>query len=198
MAQRLKNEIKEKILKNALDEFLEKGYKNTSMKVIAQESNIAVGNIYNYFKDKEELYSTLVRPVVFEINELFDEPPVKNDLQGLEKKIMQFLDIYKSNKEVFIMLLENSSNTKFEKLKVNIINNFSKAIQKWIMLTDQSGQHSDDGIFIKAFTTAYINGIISILAEDADEETKLEKLYEFLIFMRDGLFDRYKKGLGEK
>ncbi len=186
MAQMLKDEIRQSILDNALNDFMTKGFKSTSMKGIAQKSGIAVGNIYNYFKDKETLYYSLVRPVLDSINVLFDEP-INQDINMLEGKINRFINIYKSNQDVFVMLLENSSNTKFESLKHTIIENFTSAIIRYKAEMLPLSQKTEDNIFLKAFTNAYINGIITVLAEKVDEKIKLERLYEFLSFMKDGL-----------
>ena len=189
MPQILKTEIKEKILQNALDSFLEKGYKKTSMKEIAQASGIAVGNIYNYFKDKEEIYSTLINPVLSQINAIFDVPVKNLSLLALDKKINTFIDIYKSNQRIFVMLLEKSDSTKFESAKRDVIDNFSSAIIRAKNSLTSSIASREQKIFIKAYSRAFINGIISILAEKVDEKIKLDILYEFLSLMRSGLIN---------
>lgn len=193
MPQFLKADIRDKILKTALDEFMIKGYINTPMKKIAKKTGIAVGNIYRYFQSKEELYDALAMPVYNSINGLFQTLPDDYNIQGIEKKIQSFIEIYKKNKKVFIMLLENSRNTKFENMIKEIIENFSNAIKRWITALSKTEIAPEETIFIKAFTTAYINGIISIISETMDEEMKTVRLYEFLIFMKDGLSRKYNK-----
>lgn len=56
MAQVLKDEIREKIRKAALQEFFDKGYKSAAMRNIALEAKIPTGLIYSYYKNKEELF----------------------------------------------------------------------------------------------------------------------------------------------
>lgn len=191
MAQVLKEDIRQKILKTALNQFVEKGYLNTSMKEIAKDSGIAVGNVYNYFKDKEKLYDTLVMPVYMAINEIFNTPPEIMSLSGIEKKLMQFIEIYKENKNVFIMLIDNSRNTKFEKMKGSIIENFSYAVNRWKNILYGNNKDKDRDIFIRAFSSAYINGVISILSEKNEEEIKLKILYEYMTFMKDAIYKKY-------
>ena len=58
----LKDEIYESILSVARQEFLRKGYKEASMRNIAQKANVGLSNIYNYFKNKGEIYKTVVNP----------------------------------------------------------------------------------------------------------------------------------------
>lgn len=58
--QKLKPEIRTKILTNALTLFYKKGYEDTTMRRIAAKSHITVGNIYRYFKNKEILFDEVI------------------------------------------------------------------------------------------------------------------------------------------
>lgn len=72
MPQVLKDELKEQIVEAARQEFLEKGFKNASMRSIAQRSGLSVGNLYRYFKNKDDLSDFIVSGVFGEINELIN------------------------------------------------------------------------------------------------------------------------------
>ncbi|HKI03608.1 MAG TPA: TetR family transcriptional regulator [Thermoanaerobaculia bacterium] len=48
-------ETRANILETALDLFRERGYEETTMRAIAEEAGVAVGNAYYYFKSKEHL-----------------------------------------------------------------------------------------------------------------------------------------------
>src|SRR5438093_12676940 len=43
------------ILETALDLFRERGYEETTMRVIAERAGVALGNAYYYFRSKEHL-----------------------------------------------------------------------------------------------------------------------------------------------
>ena len=70
MAQVLKEEVRETILENAREEFLEQGFDNASMRRIAGKSRMTVGNLYRYFKSKDEINDTIVSPTYELINAL--------------------------------------------------------------------------------------------------------------------------------
>lgn len=53
-------ESRKKINNAAYELFAEKGYYNTNTKEIARRAGVSVGNFYNYYKDKGELYCELV------------------------------------------------------------------------------------------------------------------------------------------
>jgi len=56
--------IKSRILSSALKRFLEKGYKNTTLKEIASDSNVVLGSLTHIFNSKEELVCELVNHVL--------------------------------------------------------------------------------------------------------------------------------------
>jgi len=62
LSRREKEKLKQRqdMLTGALDLFSEKGYHNVSMLDIAVKSEFAIGTLYKFFKNKEDLYKTLV------------------------------------------------------------------------------------------------------------------------------------------
>lgn len=62
--QMLKEEIRERILKTAERQFAQKGFLKSSMREIAAQSGVGVGNIYNYFPNKDAIFREVVRPLV--------------------------------------------------------------------------------------------------------------------------------------
>ena len=66
--QYLKEDIQEKILHIAEEVFSEKGYKDASMREIASRTGITVSNIYHYFTNKDEIFRTILKPV---LNDLY-------------------------------------------------------------------------------------------------------------------------------
>ena len=60
--QYLKKDIKDRILAAAIEEFKLKGYANASIRNIANNAEISLGNIYRYFTNKEALYFAVINP----------------------------------------------------------------------------------------------------------------------------------------
>jgi len=58
--QQLKEERRLLILDAALKVFSQKGYKTSTMALIAKEAGISKGSIYNYFKNKEDLLKQII------------------------------------------------------------------------------------------------------------------------------------------
>lgn len=58
--EREKRRQRQEILAAALDLFADKGFHNVSMHQIAERAEYAVGTLYKFFQNKEELYKALV------------------------------------------------------------------------------------------------------------------------------------------
>ena len=71
--QTKKEDIEQRIIEVATDEFMKKGYKNTSMRVIAYKANTSLGNIYHYFKNKDLLLQAIILPTLENIEYMMDQ-----------------------------------------------------------------------------------------------------------------------------
>ncbi len=58
--EREKLRQRQEMLAAALDLFSQKGYHNVSMAEIAEKAEFAIGTLYKFFQNKEDLYKTLV------------------------------------------------------------------------------------------------------------------------------------------
>ena len=113
----LKEEKKNTIIENSLKLFSKNGFYNTTIPDIAKSMKMSVGNMYNYFKSKEELakyaikYSTnVLAKELKEINQMDISSKdkvylfTKKYLESVKKSpevIEYFLRVYLSNREVF-------------------------------------------------------------------------------------------------
>lgn len=61
--ERRKNEVRQKIVRTAVDLFERQGFHNTTMEQIAQEADIARKTLYNYFPVKEAIADEYVRGI---------------------------------------------------------------------------------------------------------------------------------------
>ena len=71
--QVLKEDIRDRILAIARQQFAQNGYSKTSMREIAGLAGVGVGNIYNYFANKDELFREVVRPVLYALEAMLQE-----------------------------------------------------------------------------------------------------------------------------
>ncbi len=119
-------EPKEKIIDTAKILFSEKGYAATGLREISEKSGISLSNIYNYFKNKEEIFMSILDAENI-ILSLKDLPSILHDNfpDNLNKLILTIKQVVDENihlyRLIFIDLIEfNGYNT--DKIVERIIN----------------------------------------------------------------------------
>lgn len=65
--QYAKDEIRQRIIDVAREEFLDKGFEKASIRTITSKAQTAKSNLYNYFKDKDDLFRAVLEPTMTEI-----------------------------------------------------------------------------------------------------------------------------------
>lgn len=200
MAQILKDELRQAILEAAKQEFLDKGYKGASMRSIAKKANMTVGNLYRYFKNKEEINLTIVGPTFKEIDQalkaitannvsmearVFNLKPNIDELKTMLDKLMdKLVDIYSLHKKEFsILMLHSRLNEEMTIWFTEIVNS---VISENFLL---SGLKLDQNALAKAYAESIFSGIRSIFEESKKENEELKILLKAylrsFVFMLD-------------
>jgi len=78
------DKIKNQILETAMGEFLEKGFAISSLRCIATRMNGTTGVIYTYFKNKNQIFETLVSPVILEFENRLAREDLPKNMAALE------------------------------------------------------------------------------------------------------------------
>lgn len=196
MAQYKKEDIRKKILENAKAEFLELGYKNASVASIARKSQIGVGNVYRYFKNKEAILDAIVTPVVERIkktliadtdhNDVNDHENILNIISEIMKEIN---DLSINYKEEIIIVLQGCETTKYFSIKEEIICSLSFEIKKFIekRLEDKISKINIE--LAMPISVALIEGSIRIILTSIKNngEDNYEQLYVFARTILEGL-----------
>lgn len=84
------------ILEAATSLFATEGYEGTTIKKIAEAANIGFGSVFTYFKDKEELYYTVITEPLKEVSaSVFAfNPDAENPLAELEMMIETHIKLF--------------------------------------------------------------------------------------------------------
>lgn len=104
--QILKENIRVRILKVARQQFEQKGYSKTSMREIADLVGIGVGNIYNYFTNKNDLFCEVVRPVLYALEAMQQE---HHGIRGEDIMMMRSEEYLKSCIDEYVSLIDKHS-----------------------------------------------------------------------------------------
>ena len=114
MVHRYNKDTQQKILKEATDLFMSKGYLGTSTREIAQKVGITQPNLYHYFGDKEKLYTAVLENHLKDVGKALREivQTSETGFQVTLTKMAQFL-IETHLVDLFLMLHDLESNLFF-------------------------------------------------------------------------------------
>ncbi len=190
--QTRKEPVKNKIVKAALEEFLLAGYVNSSMRNIATQSGITVGNIYSYFSSKEDLFDYILRDTVDELQKLFAMQIENNDSLSPESLTMMaklVSDVFLKYRIQFLILMDGSAGSKYQDLKETMIRQACDRILSDARLSGTAGKGEADPLLAESLSVALIEGLINIFKHSGRNRKKLESLVsDFLAIIIKGFY----------
>ncbi|MDF2539894.1 MAG: transcriptional regulator [Herbinix sp.] len=196
--QYLKEEVKNNIITAAVQEFMDKGYHEASMRTIAANAGIALGNVYRYFQSKDDLFNQIVEPaytkftsMVFELYEYHDPvPEIRLLAESITDKIMEFFDKYQTE---LLILIDKSKGSKYENVKEDLIKLVDHRIKCEIepILKAQDKKLEDDYIFY-VIATAFMEGTFMIIRKYKDQSKIKDQIGLLLIIFFDDFYNHFK------
>jgi TetR/AcrR family fatty acid metabolism transcriptional regulator len=123
-------EKKELLRKEAINIFAQEGFHSTTVKMIAKEAGVAVGTVYNYFSNKNEVLN-----YIFEVefnNKINLLENIKEKDIALRNKLVMFLNRHftnlKDNPNLATVLIQESGMPR--KYCLEAVNNFKNELPK--------------------------------------------------------------------
>lgn len=181
----LRDDKYKSILGAARKEFIQRGFKDASMRTIAKEANVGLSNIYNYFTNKDEIFLEIVSPAR---DDLFSFVKEKHTEKYIDFNFMstlayqeEIVDVYiqlliKYKEEIRLLLFQSQGST---------MENFRETLTEY--LTDVSNNHKtivkkhypqvhDVSSF---FTHTLCAFMVSIVGEIVTHDMDKHKIREF-------------------
>ena len=155
--QTLKSNIQEMILKAARGKFARKGFLKTSMRDIADAAGMGVGNVYNYFAGKDELFQAVVRPVTDEFKRLLEKHHGQSGRDALKmfseayfrdcvNEYVQLIDKYRTLMRILLFLAQGSS---LETFREQFTNRATEQVKAWF--ADNKQRHPEINVAVSDF-----------------------------------------------
>ena len=168
--------VYEAVLDCAKKEFLEKGYKDASLRTIAQEANTSTGSIYTRFGDKEGLFCAIVEPAANGLKKMFLE--IQEKFHSFDKEAqlaemgqytslhqMEMLDYIYDHFDVFRLLLDCAEGTQFSRFVEELVEIEVDYTYKYMEVSGcksvKSGLVTEE--FVHIVVTAYFNGMFEVV-----------------------------------
>jgi len=203
MANRIEG-VTEKLLEQAMKEFLEKGYKGASLRTIAENAGTTPRSVYTRYGDKEGLFSALVFECAEKLKAMFssymdeyDSKPVdeqKNlfhdDSFDTEYKdyISLIIDYIYDNIDVFRLLICESEGTSFARYIDEIVAVDEKHTLMYIERTGNDVLNSGRATpqLIHLLCSSYVHGFFEFVRHDMEKAEALRYIIQLRTFFACG------------
>lgn len=137
--QVLKDDIKRRILDVARQEFDHRGFTKASMRDIAAKVGVGVGNLYNYYPSKDDLFRAVLAPVVSGCYAMFDKHHGEygHDALSMTREsylltaVSDYMTILKGNRTLLKILLFKSQGSSLENFKVDFTDRATVQVKSW-------------------------------------------------------------------
>ena len=190
--QTQKKTVKSRIISAAMEEFLISGYLNSSMRNIANQSGITVGNIYSYFASKDDLFEQILSNTVKQLQTLFEMEVGYGNLLtpgNVTEMAHEIAGVFLSNRIQFLILMDGSEGSKYGNIKSELIEQATQRIISESKSKNYSKSAGIDETLAYSISVALIEGMIYLFKNIGNDKSRLERLIgEFLKLILGDLF----------
>ena len=191
--QKLKKDIRRQVIIQAKNEFTAKGFKGASMRTIAKNAKVGLSNIYNYFKNKDEIFKEVVSPVLAALEKRMEDHNNKQYIttdvftseQYLSEMINYFVDLVKHYKTELKLLLLQSHGSELENFKEEYIDRSTETGIEYIKRMKEKYPEINGELskfFIHTMSSWWISIISELVSHDLSDKEMESFVSEFIIF----------------
>lgn len=177
MAQILKPELREAIIQSARNEFYIHGFEKASMRNIAKSAHMTVGNLYRYFKDKEDLADALLASTIDKLDKIItgEISHIPTDVQlahgrtaefdaRIRRLSMGFAHVFEIERKEFMTLIRHP------RMADQVVSSIKKImvqmVERWFSQVDLFDRRID--MITSMLASAVFNGLVRLFEESLD------------------------------
>ena len=178
-----KEEVKQRIVTAAINEFEKYGFNGALTKNIAKQSNVPVGNLYRYFSSKSEMFDAAVEQVYnnfpYIINRIYEKEKDKSfKVKDLAKDIAaSIMDIYNQYSKQLIILVFKSKDTKY----CNFMQEIYELITKLLLEKFFDKDNVQGRIMCEIISKGFADGLFELL-KNGEKDTFKEMSEKLILF----------------
>ncbi len=195
----IKSQTQAKIIDVAKREFLDKGFKDASLRGIVKEAGFTQGAFYGYYKDKEALFVAIVSEAADGLITMFRRAQLAHfDLIGQDKTkqsralstayLKDFIDYVYDNFDAFKLVVCCSRGTKYEnyihdlvELEVTVAEQYFTALRDVDRLKGEVSCNLHHMI-----TSAYFTAVFETVVHDMSKEEAEKYIEDLAKFFNSG------------
>ena len=172
-----------RILLEGKNEFLEKGFRDASLRNIARKAGVTTGAIYGYYTDKKALFDALVSGAAtalkndfISVQQKFSSLPTDRQATNMYdftgEALQKFLDFVYENFDAFKLIICCSAGTEYESFVDSLVEIEMESTRRFLDDMHAGGYPlrtvSDNLIHILA--NAYFSAVFETVAHDMSKE----------------------------
>ena len=180
-----KDDIRNNILEAATEEFLIHGYQQSSLRSIAAQAGITVGNVYSYFSGKDDLFEQVITPAWEQLNKLISMEITTGDritAPSLAQITERITDVFLCYKAQFFILMNGSAGSKYGNAKLDITRLISRRIQLELLARDDT----QDPLLGEIIAASLIEGFNTIFNHYGGDISRLKHLVQKMLLIMLG------------
>jgi len=176
-------ESKQKIIKAAMDVFSRKGYAKANIREIARTAGISVGGVYLYFRNKEELYRSLINERMLDIGSKTET--IAGKTQSASEALSHFLSLHVENalkhKEFILLHIREHGFTFGVQEKKNFFRKQRELVERLIQRGIRTGEFRKcNAADMAKVIMGSLRGVILSMALDDDVHITPQMMNEFI------------------
>jgi len=193
--QYLKEEVKARIRAAALAEFEAHGFDGAKMRRIAKGAGVAIGNIYTYFKSKDEIFGEIVSSCHGRIVKLGEEMVGladygRGDVKLIARDITEgIMNIHTAQGRELLVIVDKSAGSQHE----NFPEVLCQMVYEHIKRALEFDLRAEDELLIRTFSKGFVNGLFTLLREVKDRGALQPLINRLLVLYFDDLHSRLSR-----
>ena len=191
MGQILKDSVKQNIIDSAIKDIFENGYKGASMRNIASIANMTVGNLYRYFKNKDDLINYIIQPALNRINEIvykytnqtidlnnpnFDLSNLSTNeiVNAFDDLSIELVNMYMEHPKVLAIFMMNS------KINDQMVNWFKNVMKQFMKLKHGLNDVNEEryDVLARMYSVSIFSGVKECLLNSRLNENELKQVIQ--------------------
>ncbi len=197
MAQKLKEEVRSRILEAAEGEFASKGYAGATMAAIAKGAGVSTGNLYRYYANKDSLFYTLFTEEFAEtflallrrrVGSLLGTPDLEDLAEEAAADGQQLLAFWIANRRRVIVLLSRAEGSEYQDFSERFVEVLMKPTIA--QFREQAGDARLRPVVRRTLRIIFDNtvrAIVTVLSETESESSTREAFAVFWSYQLAGL-----------
>ena len=195
--QTKKSDIRKVILEVSKKEFLEHGFKDASMRTIARKAGVGLSNIYNYFKNKDEILQAVLQPLMNYLNKIKTE---HNNAECISLDMFYIDEYQRNNIQILVDMVEQFRNelnlllfhvhgSKLENYKEELINDHTRLGLEYLQKMKEKYPNTNSNIsefFIHNSSSWWINILSEIVMHNLTHNEVKQFISEYVKYSTAG------------